>query len=206
MSDNKPSLNQPKVKGTWVQTERATHEKWAALISDKPRAAALLHLLVANMDRQNAVVASHTTLAEMTGTSVSTVKRSVKALVDGQWVQTVRIGSQRGGALAYVINRRVAWGDKREKAQFAAFDARVLVSSQDNPDGLGGPELRDIPSMAPGEQQLPEGDGAAPPSQTLLDGMEPDLPSTLRDERGRAWAVNKSTGELQQLFELGDEQ
>jgi hypothetical protein len=44
------------VRGTWVQTERAAHEAWAALIGRQPRAAALLHLLVANMDRSGALL------------------------------------------------------------------------------------------------------------------------------------------------------
>lgn len=197
MSDKVAGVTSPQVRGTWVQTERKTHEKWAELIVRKPRAAALLHLLVGNMDRQNALVASQATLASLTGSSVSTVKRAVKDLVDGNWIQTVRVGSERGGALAYVVNRRVAWADKREKAQFAAFDARILVSSEDNPGGLDGPSLNQIPSLGPGEAQLPEGEGGDPPSQPALEGMEPDLPHIVRDEGGNEWEVNQETGEMQ---------
>lgn len=181
MNDNKPKMTPPQVRGTWVQTERKTHEKWAQLIVQKPRAAALLHLLVGNMDRQNALVASHATLASLTGSSVSTVKRAVRDLVDGNWIQTIRVGSERGGALAYVVNRRVAWADKRENQRYAAFDARILVSSDDNPNGLGEGRLNQIPALGPGEAQLPEGDSGEPPSQPALEGFEPDLPSTLKD-------------------------
>ncbi|WP_280564982.1 replication/maintenance protein RepL [Chromohalobacter sp. 48-RD10] len=180
MSDTKTKLTQPQVRGSWVQTERKAHEKWASLISRKPRAAALLHLIIANMNSRGALIASQTTLAELSGTSVSTVKRSVKVLVDEQWVQTIRIGSERGGALAYVVNRRVAWADKRKNSQYALFDARVLVSERDNPQGLEGPDLTHIPSMSPADGQLPSGDGEAPPSQPSIDGLEPDLPH-LRD-------------------------
>lgn len=176
MNDTNTQLTSPQVKGSWVQTERKAHEKWAALIYRKPSAAALLHLLIANMNNRGALVASQTTLAELSGTSVSTVKRSVKVLVDEQWIQTVRVGSERGGALAYVVNRRVAWADKRKNGQYALFDARVLVSGKDNPQGLEGPDLNRIPSLSSGDQQLPSGDGEEPPSQPSFDGLEPDLP------------------------------
>ena len=43
---------------TWVQTERAAHEAWGNLTMKSPRAAALMHQLVANMGHQNAVVVS----------------------------------------------------------------------------------------------------------------------------------------------------
>lgn len=46
------------VRGTWVQTERTAHEAWSALIGRKPKAAQLMHLLVANMGKDGAVVVS----------------------------------------------------------------------------------------------------------------------------------------------------
>ncbi|WP_219818022.1 helix-turn-helix domain-containing protein, partial [Pseudomonas aeruginosa] len=99
------------VRGTWVQTERAAHEAWAGLIGRQPRAAALLHLLVANMDRSGALVASQATLASLMGVSVATVKRALIVLTDECWIDVVRVGSERGGVNAYVVNRRVAWAD-----------------------------------------------------------------------------------------------
>lgn len=54
------------------------------------------------MDRRGALVASHATLADLAGVSISTIKRAIADLVSGAWIQTVRIGSERGGALAYV--------------------------------------------------------------------------------------------------------
>ncbi|MDS0871496.1 hypothetical protein, partial [Escherichia coli] len=44
-----PARNKP---GHWVQTERKAHEAWANLIAKKPRAAMLLHHLVAQMGHQ----------------------------------------------------------------------------------------------------------------------------------------------------------
>ena len=94
-------------RGTWVQTERAAHEAWAGIIGRKPKAAQLLHLLVANMGRDGAVVTSQATLATLMGVSINTVKRSLTVLGDENWVDIVRVGSERGGVNAYVVNRRV---------------------------------------------------------------------------------------------------
>lgn len=165
------------VRGTWVQTERAAHEAWAGLIGRQPRAAALLHLLVANMDRSGALVASQATLASLMGVSVATIKRALIVLTDECWIDVVRIGSERGGVNGYVVNRRVAWADKRSNQRYAAFDARILVSEaeQDGPIQDNRPPLRQLPALSPGEMQLPHGDGMPPPAQTSL--VEPELPS-----------------------------
>ncbi len=172
------------VRGTWVQTERAAHEAWAALINRQPRAAALLHLLVANMNKSGALVASQATLAKLMGVSVATVKRAITVLSDEHWIDVVRVGSERGGVNAYVVNRRVAWADKRDNQRYAAFDARILVSEdeQDAPIPENRPALTQVPSLAPGEMQLPAGEGATPPAQELLDGLEPDLPALRKDD------------------------
>lgn len=174
VNDSRAQMHQPQVRGTWVQTERRAHEAWAQLVASKPRAAQLLHLLVAHMNRSGVLVASHATLAALAGVSTATIKRAVADLVGGAWIQTTRIGSERGGALAYIVNRRVAWADKRENLSFALFDARVLVSSADQ-DTLDGPDLRPIPTLYPGEQTLPAGPGLPPPSQPPLSGLEPEM-------------------------------
>lgn len=180
------------VRGTWVQTERAAHEAWAGLIGRQPRAAALLHLLVANMDRSGALVASQATLASLMGVSVATVKRALVVLSDECWIDVVRVGSERGGANAYVVNRRVAWADKRENQRYASFDARILVSEAEQAapvrDNL--PPLRQMPSLSPGDMQLPHGDGLPPPAQPPL--VEADLPSLPRDPDTVDWVAGRS--------------
>ena len=170
------------VRGTWVQTERAAHEAWAALIGRQPRAAALLHLLVANMDRSGALVASQGTLGKLMGVSVATIKRALIVLTDECWIDVVRVGSERGGVNAYVVNRRVAWADKRENQRYAAFDARILVSEeeQEAPIPDNRPPLRQLPALSPGDMQLPHGEGMPPPAQPAL--VEPDLPAIPREQ------------------------
>ena len=171
------------VRGTWVQTERAAHEAWSALIGRKPKAAQLMHLLVANMGKDGAVVVSQTTLASLMDVSLNTVKRSLTVLSQECWIDVVRVGSERGGVNAYVVNRRVAWADKRENQRYAAFDARILVSEaeQDAPIADERSQLRQLPSLSPGDMQLPHGEGLPPPSQKPL--VDADLPSIPREEQ-----------------------
>lgn len=162
---------------TWVQTEREAHEAWGHLINESPRAAALLHQLVANMDQSAAVVCSHGTLSEICGFSVATVKRAIADLVKNQWVQVVQLGG-KGAACAYVVNSRVAWAAPRDMRHMSAFSARVLSrASEQDQVSLEGPQLRRIPVLRRGEAQLPSGAGQTPPSQPALEGLEPDLPS-----------------------------
>jgi DNA-binding transcriptional MocR family regulator len=162
--------------GHWVQTERKAHEAWARLIARKPRAAEVLHHLVAQMGHQNAVVVPQSVLAKMMGRSVDTVQRAIKDLVAERWISVVRLG--RGKEAAYVVNDRVAWGQPRDQLQLSVFSAAVVADYDDQDEALlGHGELRRIPTLYPGEQQLPTGPGEAPPSQPNMPGMEPNLPS-----------------------------
>lgn len=171
------------VRGTWVQTERKAHEEWAVLIGKHQKAAQLLHLLVANMDKSGAVVISQKVMAELMSVHYNTIKKAVKILKENNWIDVVRIGSERGGVNAYVVNRRVAWADKRENQRYAAFDARIVTSSgeQDTETIENKEPLKQLPNM--GEFQMPHGDGIEPPSQTIIDGLEPQLPAINNTDR-----------------------
>lgn len=173
-----PAKNKP---GQWVQTDRKTHEAWARLVMRKPRAAALAHHLVAQMGHQNAVVISQALLAKIMGCSIETVKRAVRDLVAERWVSVVRLG--KGKEAAYVINDRVAWGQSRDQLRLSMFSAAVVVDYDDQDEALlGYGDLRRLPTIYPGEMQLPSGPGEEPPSQPTIPGMEPELPHTTPTE------------------------
>lgn len=174
-----------KAGGSWVQTERKAHEGWAKLIRTSPKAAELLHILVANMNKNAAVVVSQKTLAELMDAHINTVKKSITILREGNWIDVVRVGSERGGVNAYLVNKRVAWADKREKMHLAVFDARIITSaSEQERDVLEYQEpLNQLPNF--GEFQIPVGDGLPPPNQPTIEGLEPDLPAVGSDEAER---------------------
>ena len=179
MTETPKTLPQRPIRGHWVQTERAAHEAWAALLRQNPRAAEMLHLLVARIGDHNAVVISQKTLAELMGRSTRTIRRATKDLVEGRWIEVRQIG-ETGTVNAYVINDRVAWATGRDGLRYSLFSAAVVLSASEQPDedDLGAQEpLRELPSLFPGERQLPTGDGLPPPSEPDLPGMEPDLPA-----------------------------
>lgn len=182
----------------WVQTERAGHEAIARLIGQAPMAARLIEVLIANMGEGNAVVASQTTLGELLGRGVNengkpvhrnSVRKAVKTLESEQFIEVVQIGG-KGGALAYVINSRVAWHGKREGIRYARFSAEVLASETEQYSIDDLPPLRRIPQLMRGEKALPSGPGEPPPSQPGLDGMEPSI--------GRGENENTVRAELEQ--------
>ena len=183
-----PAKHKP---GQWVQTERKAHEAWANLISRKPRAAELLHHLVAQMGHQNAVVVSQKVLAQMMGRSLRTVQYAIADLVAERWVSVVKLNGP-GTVSAYVVNDRVAWGQSRDQLRLSMFSATVVADYDDQDESLlGHDELRRIPTLYPGEQQLPSGAGEDPPSQPSMEGLEPDLPVI------QQFDVNPETGEIQ---------
>lgn len=180
-TQDQPTLPAPRQpRGTWIQTERAAHEAWAALIRKSPLAAQVMHVLTARVGEHNAVVVSQGTLASLTGASRRGVQNALKLLTEDRWIELRQIG-ERGTVNAHIINDRVAWSGPRDGIRYSLFSAAVVLSDQEQPDRaeLGRQEpLRQVPSLFPGEAQLPAGPGLDPPSQPFLGGMEPDLPAT----------------------------
>lgn len=170
--------------GSWVQVERAALERWSRLGMESPRAASVMMTLVHHMGRNNAVVVSQKTLAELCECSRATLQRALNTLRSGNWIDVRQIGPT-GTANAYIVNRRVAWSGARSGQRYALFDAAVVVSATEQPDTEtldNLPILESIPAMFKDERQLPTGPGLPPPSQPSLDGLETDFPHTIQDD------------------------
>lgn len=177
-------LPERRTRGNWVQTERAAHEAWAALIRKSPLAAQVMHILTSQVGEHNAVVISQKALAQLVAGSERGVRDALTLLKKDRWIEMRQIGG-RGTVNAYILNDRVAWSGKRDGIRYSLFSARVVISDEEQPDRdeLDQLEpLRRIPSIYPSEQQLPSGDGLPPPSEPALPGMEPDLPATSMSE------------------------
>ena len=182
-----PAKHKP---GQWVQVERKASEAWARLCVKKPSAAAVLHHLVANMGHQNAVVIPQKVLAKLIGVSDRTVRTAIADLVADKWISVVKLNGP-GTVAAYVVNDRVAWGQRRDQLCLSVFSATIVADRDDQDETLlGHADLRRIPTLYPGEQQLPTGPGEDPPNQPTIPGLEPDLP-TISHAR-----VDPETGEL----------
>lgn len=178
-----PDIGRQVTRGTFVQTDRATHELWAKFSIKRPTASAVLHYLTANVGHHNAVIVSQKVIAKILNVSDRTVMRAISDLEAGNWLQVVRIGA--GRECAYVLNDRVAWADKRDNLRLSRFSAEVVADADDQTARtLSDDPLQRLPDVMPGETQLPSGPGLPPVSQPALPGMEPDLPARIirRDE------------------------
>jgi len=159
-------------KQQFVQTERGAHVEWGKLVLSNPAAAAVMHQLVAVMDRQNAVAISHQVLADLVGMHQTTIKKALRFLRENRWIQVVQLG-QRGTVNAYVINEQVAWADYRDNKKLAIFSARIVASAADQDAVTLKPQkLRKVPIIYPPEEALPVGD-LKPGDQESLPGLEP---------------------------------
>lgn len=158
-------------------------EAMGRLSMKHPRSAAVLQAMISHMGHQNAVVISQKTIAAMLGCSTDTIQRAITKLVEDRWIQVVKLNGP-GTVNAYVVNDRVAWGEKRELlGRMSTFSATVVAAEIDqSPDTLDTTSLRRIPVVYPGERQLPTGEGLPPPSQPSLPSMEPDLPALRQSE------------------------
>lgn len=185
MQNSRKQLPDTFPNGTWIQTERAAHEAWAAFLGLRGATAAsrVMHLLLARMSEQNgrhnAVIIAQSTLAKLLKCDERTVRRGVAMLEAHRWIEVRQIGDRRT-VNAYIINDRVGWSGPRDGIRYSLFSAAVVISDDEqlDRDQLGHQRpLQRLPTLYPGERQLPSGDGLPPPSEPALPGMEPDLPA-----------------------------
>lgn len=133
--------------GHWVQTERQALETLAGFVIYKPKAAALLLHLVAQMGHQNTVVVSQKTLSKLVGCSLRTIQYAITDLVNNCWISIVKPNGP-GSVAAYVVNDRVAWGQSRNKLRLSIFSAAVIADYTDqNEKLLSHKDMRRIPSL-----------------------------------------------------------
>lgn len=135
------------------------------------------------------VVISRAAIGELLGVSLPTVQRALKTLVEGGWVQRIRIG----GAYALAINNAVAWVGPRGQMEHAIFNATVVASrSEQDSYGLEPGKLKQIPIAHPDEAVLPVGVEPDPPSQPGLEGVPPVIahPGEELERRGQGRLID----------------
>lgn len=161
----------------FAMVEKAALHNLDQLMREDMQAARMVVSLIRLMEPGSGgvVVASNRTLQSLLGISESTVKRALRTLIAGHWVQRMRIG----GAHALAINRTVAWVGPRGDLDHAVFGATVIASREEQDAiALDPGELRQIPVAHPSEMVLPHGIEPPPPNQPGLDGMEPAVART----------------------------
>ena len=145
--DELPTTTKKQDPAQFVQLYRSAMRAIRQLALEAPAAHAVLYVLLERMNQRNALIASISTLAKITGKSRATITRSLSELRKRNYIETLRAGNLS----VIVVNSRVAWTTStvlREK--FAVFDAQVIISAseQDHPESLGNePPLVQLPPV-----------------------------------------------------------
>lgn len=131
------------MRDSFTQTDNETHLAWMQLGRHHPVAASLAHALVILADKRNCVVVAHATLAKLLNCSERSVRRSIKILEEGNWIDRARVGAA-GTVSAYFINSRVCWKDARNRRGIAVQTGNIVLSEPDQEDTSEKAPLRKI--------------------------------------------------------------
>lgn len=114
----------------WFKADRAGYRQVMDLLADKPKAAKLLGVIVAHMDRHNVLVAPHRWLMDQTGIRArNTLKAAIETLAERDFLEILE-QEGRGSPHVYIATKRVAWGGPKEN-QSAMLTGRILVRRAD---------------------------------------------------------------------------
>jgi DNA-binding Lrp family transcriptional regulator len=87
----------------------------------------ILDLFMEYMGKDNTLVISQQTIADILEYSLATVKRGIKDLIDKKVIKTIKSGN----AIVYCINANIVWSTWANKEKYAHFEAKVLVSEKE---------------------------------------------------------------------------
>lgn len=133
MNEDKSLQEVPEEGGGCGDFEPGTLLKMAALTRENPNAASLLLTILAKAGEDCMLVVSHATLAKLCEFTVPAVEQAVADLVAEGWINKMIIGSGDPAPIAYVINSRIYSPKNREVTEYVDFQARILLSGEDNP-------------------------------------------------------------------------
>ena len=111
---------------TWAQVERSALAQLDDLLVSDVQAGRVMLALIRLLEPDSGVVVviSNAALCELLRVSESTIKRALRVLLAGNWIQRLRVGS----AHALAVNTRVAWCGPRGDLSHAVFRAVVVAA------------------------------------------------------------------------------
>lgn len=92
-----------------------------------PLAIRVFMLLTKEMNKENKIIVSQQTLAQLLGVTRQSVSNAIKELVEKNMFTILKTGSSS----VYCLNADVVWSDRADKKKYASFRATVLVSEKE---------------------------------------------------------------------------
>ncbi len=117
---------------------KSSYERWAQfnlkkvstlnkLIKENPTSARVLLTMIDKMDNRNAIVISMKALSEILLLSRSTLHRSIQFLKENELIKVYKSGSSN----VYAVNDDIVWKSYATNRKFSAFDAKVIISKDE---------------------------------------------------------------------------
>ena len=127
---HKDRQKSPYKKWTQVNNSREAYEAEDWLIANSATAYRVLHFLVSNMDRYNAVICSYKVMQEKFGYSRVTLSEAVKLLKEHKYIDVKKSGTSN----VYMVNKMLYWNSWGSNYAYAEFGAKVIISSSEQDD------------------------------------------------------------------------
>lgn len=112
---------------------------------EDPKAGALFLFFLEHMDRDNALIVSIETMAELMEWSIATINRKIKVLKDKQFITSQRTGNSS----IYFINANIAWTTYANKKEYAKFKANVLISKSEQQYKVTSSRFKQLDLLTP---------------------------------------------------------
>lgn len=87
----------------------------------------IFHYLTKEMDRENKIIISQGTLAEIFEVTRQSISQAVKELIELELLTILKIGN----ANIYCLNAAIVWSQERDKIHLAKFNAKVIISKSE---------------------------------------------------------------------------
>lgn len=116
--------------GNFVQFYRDNMKAVSKLAGDNQTAFQLFMFICEHMDGYNALMASYQVFIDYTGKSKDTIRKAIKHLYDGGFVDILKSGTSN----VYIINQDVAWTSYGNQKKYCKFNGNILISESENKD------------------------------------------------------------------------
>lgn len=97
------------------------------MLIKNPFSMRIFMFLAKEMDKQNGLIVSQSTLSDIFETTRQTISASLKDLIEKKLVKTLKSGS----STIYCLNTNVVWTQERTNLHLARFKATVIISKDE---------------------------------------------------------------------------
>jgi len=107
-------------------------EAMQLITKENPMAANVFYLLMKNMDKQNCLIVSMSTLASKLHVCRNSISRAIKYLRENKYIAIYKSGTTN----VYTLNANIVWKDRGDRKMEALLYGKVLLSLDEQDDDI----------------------------------------------------------------------